>query len=108
MTCLGKQASRAGLDCSLVGGGQLELRRRTLPISFDLAPSTGAVVGDDLLEHRSKRGTIYGFVLPDGDRSRSCVVVSAGDDSFWIRDDGAVIEEYIDVILGCQQRTDVA
>ena len=44
----------------------------------------------------------------DGQRARALVLVAAGDDSRRIRDDGAVVEKHVDVVLRRQQRADVA
>src|SRR5947208_4682360 len=79
-----------------------------LGFALQLAPASGAVVSDDLLEHRSQGGRVDGLPLADGDRAGGFVLVAARDDSLWIGDDGAVVEKHVDVILRRQQRADVA
>src|SRR6266498_2287643 len=75
--------------------------------ALQLAPATGAVVRDDLLDHRGQGAGIDGLALADGHGTGGLVVVPAGDDPLGIRDDGAVVEEHVDVILRRQQRADV-
>ena len=55
-----------------------------------------------------KRSSSDVFALADGQRARAFVLVAAGDDSRRIRDDGAVVEKHVDVVLRRQQRADVA
>src|SRR5207247_6451071 len=66
------------------------------------------VVGNDLLEHGGEGGRVDGFALADGHGAGGLVAVTAGDDPIAISDDAAVVEEYVDVVPGRQQRTDVA
>src|SRR5262249_27384626 len=68
----------------------------------------GAVVGNNLLEHGAEGWGVDRFALTDGHRARSLVVVPSGDNSFRIGDNRAVVEKDVDVILGGQQRADVA
>ena len=57
--------------------------------ALSLREAAGAVVGDDLLEHRRGRG-IDGVVAVEGDHPRRLVLVASGNDPFWIRDNPAV------------------
>src|SRR5256884_5632247 len=76
--------------------------------ALQLAPAAGPVVGHDLPEHGGEGGRIDGFALADGHGAGGLVVLAAGDDSIGIRDDAAVVEKNVDVVLRRQQRTDVA
>ncbi len=76
-------------------------------VALQLAPAPGAVVGDDLLEHRSQGECVDRFTLADGHRTGGFVVVPAGDDSVRIGDERAVVEKDVDVVLGRQQRADM-
>lgn len=49
-----------------------------LPVAFDLAPAPGAVVGDDVLEHRGEGDRVDRLAPPDGDGPGGRVVVPAG------------------------------
>ena len=60
------------------------------------------------LNNRSEDARVDGLALADGDGAGRLVLVAAGDDSLGIRDDRAVVEEYIDVVLRRQQGADVA
>src|SRR6266536_4331735 len=76
--------------------------------ALQLAPATGAVVGDDVLEHGGEGGRVDRFALSDGHGAGSRVFVAAGDDPLGIGDDAAVVEEHVDVVPGRQQGADVA
>src|SRR5205823_7967163 len=55
-----------------------------------------------------QRRRVDGLPLADGHRPGGLVVVPAGDDALGIGHDRAVVEEHVDVVLGGQQRADVA
>src|SRR6266700_2625211 len=76
--------------------------------ALQLAPSAGAVVGDDLFEHGGQGGGVERFPLTKGDGSGGLVVVAGGDDAFGVGHDRAVVEEQVDVVLGGEQRADVS
>lgn len=92
-------SARSPRECSLPGAGA-----KLLLISFplQLAPPARAVVGDDVLEHRGKGRPVDRFVLADGHGAGGLVVMAASDDSLGIRDDAAVVQKYVDVVLRCQ------
>ena len=77
-------------------------------LAFDLAPAAGAVVGDDLAEHRQQGTLVDRLVATHGDRPPCLVPVTAGDDAFRVRHDAAVVQEDVDVVLRGEQRADVA
>src|SRR5687767_12438857 len=77
-------------------------------LAFELAPAAGAVVGDDVSEHCFEGRRVHGLALIDRDHAAGFVVVAGGDDVFGVRDDGAVVQEDIDVVLGGQQSAHVA
>src|SRR6266487_1438498 len=70
--------------------------------ALQLAPATGAVVGDDVLEHGGEGGRVDRFALSDGHGAGSRIFVAAGDDPLGIGDDAAVVEEHVDVVPGRQ------
>src|SRR2546425_3969098 len=72
-----------------------------------LAPPTGAVVGDDGLEEVHEGALVDDIALADLDRSRGQVPVALVDDALGIGRDG-VVDEHVDVVLGPEQRADVA
>src|SRR5439155_888634 len=67
-----------------------------------------ALVGDVGAAHRGQRRRVDGLPLADGHRPGGLVVVPAGDDALGIGHDRAVVKEHVDVVLGGQQRADVA
>jgi hypothetical protein len=70
-----------------------------------LAPSAGAVVGDDHLEHRGQGGRVDGASPRQKEIIRAGLVLVAGsDDAFQIRDDPPVVSEQVDVVLGGERR----
>lgn len=73
-----------------------------------LAPATGAVVRDDLLEDGCKGGSVDLLALPNGDGTAGLVILSAGDHALWVRYNPAVVQENINPAFGRQQRADVA
>src|SRR5580692_11618558 len=75
---------------------------------LELAPAAGPVIRDDLPEHRGEGGRVDGLALADGHRAGGLVAVPAGDDAVRVRDDAAVVEEYVHVVLRRQQGADVA
>src|ERR1700730_3798633 len=79
-----------------------------LAIALQLAPAARSVVADDVLEHDGEGGRVDGFALPESHGAGRLVVVTGGDDPVGIRDNGAVVEKYVDVVLRRQQRADVA
>src|ERR1043165_807551 len=79
-----------------------------LAFALHLAPAAGAVVRNNLLEHGGEGWGVDRFALTDGHRARGLVVVPSGDNSFGIGHNGAVVEKYVDVVLGRQQGADVA
>src|SRR6516225_9259683 len=79
-----------------------------LTFALQFAPAAGAVVGNDVLEHRAEGRRIDGLALADGNGPGSLVVMPGGDDAVGIRDDAAVVDEYVHVVPGRQQRADVA
>jgi hypothetical protein len=86
----------------------VSLEEPRLGVALQLAPAAGAIVGNDLFEHGGEGGGVDGFALADGHGAGGLVAVARSDDPVGIRDDGAVVEEHVDVILCCQQRADVA
>src|SRR5260370_9466542 len=70
-----------------------------LAVAVQLAPAAGAVVADDVLEHDGEGGRVDGFAPPDGHGAGRLVVVTGGDDRVGIRDDGAGVEKYVEVVL---------
>src|SRR6516164_8270911 len=71
---------------------------------LQFAPAAGAVVSDDLLEHSAQSRRIDDLALADGNSAGGLVVVTSGDDPLGIRDNAAVVEEYVDMTLGREQR----
>src|SRR5260370_15412 len=69
------------------------LTGRASPFALQLAPPSGAVVGDDVREHRAEGGRVDNFALAEGHGAGGFVVVAGGDDSFGIRDDRAVVKK---------------
>src|SRR5437764_14510218 len=59
-------------------------------------------------EHGGEGGRVDRFALADGHSAGGRVAVAGGDDALGIRDDGAVVEEDVDVVLRRQQGGDVA
>src|ERR1022692_921803 len=80
----------------------------TLLILLQLAPATSAVVGNDVPEHNGQSGRVDRLARLDGHCAGGGVVVASGDDPVGIRDDSAVVQEYVDVVLRREQRADVA
>src|SRR5439155_11108304 len=72
-----------------------------------LAPATGAVIGDDGLEESHQGTLVDDIALTNLDRSRGEVVMPLVDDALRVGRDG-IVDEHIDVVLGPEQRTDVA
>src|SRR5215831_16693693 len=97
-------AGRAPAPCHCASGKRC---RFVLTPGLELAPAAGPVIGDDLPEHRTERGCVDPLALADGDRAGGLVVVTPGDDRLGIGDDGAVVEEDVDVVLRGEQGTDV-
>src|SRR5450631_2675683 len=83
-------------------------REAALRCALQPAPAPGAIVGDDVTEHRGQRGPVDDVALAHGDGAGCLVVVAGGDDSLGIRNHGAVIEKDVDVVPGRQQSADVA
>src|SRR6266446_859898 len=77
-------------------------------LALEPAPAARSVVGDDLLEHGGERGRVDGFALAEGHRAGGLVVVAGRDDPVGIGDEAAVVEEHVDMVLGGEQRADVA
>src|SRR3954471_3982565 len=71
------------------------------------APTAGAIVRDYLLEHREQCAFVHRVALVNRNCARTLVVVSAGDDSFRVRHDSAVIEKDVYVVFGRKQGTDI-
>ena len=94
------------------GHGRARVRTRPaghdLELALEFAPAASPVVGDDVLEHGAEGRPIDGLALAEGNGAGGLVVVASGDDPVGIRDDGAVVEEYVDVVLGREERADVA
>src|SRR5688572_4365486 len=57
-----------------------------------LSPATGAIVRDDLLEHRREGRSVDLLALPNCDGPGGLVVVSAGDEAVGVGHDPAVIQ----------------
>src|SRR6266508_829098 len=97
--------------CRVQGVRALPIRRpnnRDSAFLLQLAPPAGAVVGDDVAEHGAEGGRVDRLAPADGHRAGELVLVTAGDDPLRVgRDDAAVIEEDVDVVLGRQQGADV-
>jgi len=70
--------------------------RTVISFVLQLPPAAGTIVGND------------GFALADGNGAGGRVVAACGDDSLGIGDDGAVIQEGVDMVLRRQQGGDVA
>lgn len=58
--------------------------------------------------HRGEGGRVDSFAFAYGHGAGGLVLVTGGDDSLRIGDDGAVVEKYVDVVLRRQQGADVA
>lgn len=71
--------------------------------SFDHPPATGTVVGDDRREHFAECSLVHGLSLSEGDGPGCFVVMSCSDDLFRIRDDSAVVQEDVDVVLAASR-----
>lgn len=71
-------------------------------------PAAGAIVGDDLFDDGREGWRRDGLTLADRDGARRRVAMSAGDDPVRIGDDAAVVDEDVDVILGREERANVA
>ena len=56
----------------------------------------------------SERAFVDGLALTKADRPGRLVVVTGGDDALRVGHDRPVVQEHVDVVLGCEQRTDVA
>ena len=97
----------AGAASGQVGrrSGSTDLRSALL---LELAPPTRPVVRDDLPEHLTQRRGVDLLTLANSDRSGRAVLLPAGDDALRVGNDRAVVEEHVDVVLGRQQRGDVA
>src|SRR6185312_9928169 len=81
--------------------------RRLLLAALQLAPATGAVVGDDSPKKVRKRVLVHGFALANLNCPSGQVALSLVDDTLRIGRDG-VVDKHIDMIFGRQQRADVA
>src|SRR6266568_2320189 len=77
-------------DCSPRRRGVARQYRESAS-GLQLAPATGAVVGDDLPEHGGEGRRVDDLALADGHGAGSLVVVAAGDDPLGVGDDGAVV-----------------
>ena len=77
-------------------------------VALELAPAAGPVVRDDLLEHRQEGTLVDRIALAEGDGASRLVVVAGGDDALGVGHDGPVVEEDVDVVLGGEERADVA
>ena len=86
----------------------LSLRGPSSCVVFDLSPAAGAVVRADLVQHGGQRRERDGCVAVEGDGAGGLVGVSAGDDVVGVRDDQAVVEEQVDVVLGGEEGAHVA
>src|SRR6478672_7748086 len=75
--------------------------------ALEPAPAAGAVVGDDLREHRRQGRLVDRLALADRHGPGRLVVVAAGDNAVRVGDDRAVVEEDVDVVPGRKQRADV-
>ena len=56
----------------------------------------------------TSRPLVDALALANADRPRGLVVVTGGDDPLRIGDDRPVVQEHVDMVLGGEQRTDVA
>jgi hypothetical protein len=90
------------------GAGSQKTRSSLGSTAFELAPTTGTVIGDDGPEHGGQRGCVDLLAPTNGRGPCGLVVVASGDDSVGVRHDGAVVEKHVDVVLRRQQRADVA
>lgn len=75
---------------------------------LELPPASGLVVGDNLPEHREQCRGIDRLALPHSHGAGGLVLVPAGDDPVRIRNDSAVVQKDVDVVLRRQQCADVA
>src|ERR1700719_4866093 len=82
--------------------------RRGSTFALQLTPASRTVVGNDVPEHFGECGRVDGFTLADGHGASSLVLVTCGDNPLRIGDYGAVVEEYVYVVLGRKQRAYVA
>src|SRR4051794_33662073 len=87
---------RAGATRDAASAPSRRLVRARAPLVRVLqpAPSAGAVVGDDLLEHPAQRVGVERLAFVDRNGPGRRVVVAAGDDALGIRHDRAVVEEH--------------
>ena len=67
-----------------------------------MAPAAGPIVGNDLRERSGERTRVGGLALADGHSAGTLVVVAGGDDSLGVRENCAVVEEDVDVVLRCK------
>src|SRR6202042_2643330 len=81
-------------------------RRLRLTFALRFAPAASTVVGNDVLEHSAEGRRIDGLALADSNGAGSFVVVPSGDDAVGIRNDAAVVDEYVHVVPGREQRAD--
>jgi hypothetical protein len=58
---------------------------------------------NDLIEHCGEGGRVDGFAFADCDRASGLVVVAGGDDSFGVRDDGAVVQRMLTWFLAAKR-----
>jgi hypothetical protein len=77
-------------------------------VPFHLAPTPSAIVRDDVLDDRRERSPIDGVASADRDRARGLIAMAAGDDAQGIRHYATVVQKDVDVVLGGEERADVA
>src|SRR5262249_1161058 len=75
--------------------------------ALNLAPATGAIVGDHGFDEIHQRTLVDRLALADLYRARSQVPLSLIDDAFRIGRNG-IVDEDVDVVFGCLERADVA
>ena len=100
----------AGLAVTSAGtGSRMAARIPCSTFARQLAPTAGTIVGNDVREHGGERNRVAGLTLPDGHRAGSLVVVAGAVVIPWgSGDQGAVLQEDVDVVLGSLQGTDIA
>ncbi len=81
---------------------------RTSAGALQSAPAAGAIVRNDVLEYGGERRHTDRFTLMNGHGAGRRVVMTGGDDALGIRDDGAVVEKDVHVLLRCHDGADVA
>jgi hypothetical protein len=72
---------------------------RPLLTRLQFPPTSGSIVGGDLLEHGRQRSDLDAISLAIRDGARGLVVVARCDETFRIRHDPPVVQEQIHVVL---------